>query len=143
LELRTFSAVLKFTLQLEDQTAKFYQEASLSEKFTRTSQLFAGLANSSRKRRQALEKAARESVDHSLLEPISGLLEESYATSATFSETVTFADFLAAANQLEERAQKFYLEAGERISFIPGVSRLYKRYAQERAKASASLQSLS
>jgi len=75
LELKTFSVVLKFTLQLEDQTTKFYQEAALSDKCTQVRQLFAGLAESGRKRRQALEKAARESVDHSLLEPISGLFE--------------------------------------------------------------------
>lgn len=143
MELKTFSAVLRFTLQLEDQTTKFYQEASSSDKCGGANQLFAGLAESSRKRRRALEKAARESVDHSLLEPISGFFEENYATSTTFSETMSYAEALAAANQLEERMQKFYLEAGEKISFILGVSRLYKRYTQERAKALASLQSLS
>jgi len=56
---------------------------------------------------------------------------------------MSFADVLVAAKQLEERAQKFYMEAGEKINFILGVSRLYKRYSQERAKALASIQGLS
>jgi len=41
------------------------------------------------------------------------------------------ADVLVAAKQLEERARKFYMEAGEKINFIPGVSRLYKPYSQD------------
>ena len=47
---------------------------------------------------------------------------------------------MVAAKQLEEIMQKLYVDAGERISFIPTVSRLYKRYAQERSKALATLQ---
>ncbi len=143
LELKTFSAVLKFTLQLEGQTGRFYEDASSSEKCLQAKQLLIGFAENSRKRRQALEKAARESVDHSLLEPISGLLEESYLVNVNFSESMDFAEVLATARQVEEQMQKFYSEAGEKISFIPAVSRIYKRYAQDRAKALASLPSLS
>lgn len=143
MELTTFSAVLKFTLQLEDHTAQFYQEAASSDKYPQAKQVFLTFAESSRKRKQTLEKTARESVDHSLLEPISGISEEQYAGSPTLSGAMSYADLLAAAKQLEERMQKFYTDAGERISFIPVVSRLYKRYAQEKTKTLASLQGLS
>ena len=143
MELKTFSAVLKFTLQLEDQTSQFYQQASLSNKCAQAKQLFLELAENSRKRKQSLEKTARESVDHSLLEPISGLLEEDHAGTTAFSETMSFTDALGAARQLEERMQKFYSEAGEKIRFIPAVSRLYRRCAQDRAKALTLLQGVS
>jgi len=143
LELKTFSAVLRFTLQLEDQTAQFYRDASASDKCAQARQIFLELAESSRKRKQTLEKAARESVDHSLLEPISGLLEEDHAGTTAFSGTMSFVDALVAARQLEQRMQKFYSEAGEKIRFIPAVSRLYRRYAQDRAKALTLLQGVS
>jgi hypothetical protein len=143
LELRTFSAVLKFTLQLEDHTAQFYQDTASSDKYSQTKQIFLTFSENSKKRKQTLEKTARESVDHSLLEPISGLFEEHYAGSAVLSESMSYADVLVAAKQLEDIAQKFYGDAGEKIGFLATVSRLYKRYAQERSKALATLQGLS
>jgi hypothetical protein len=143
LELRTFSAVLKFTLQLEDHTAQFYQDTASSEKYPQTKQTFLTFSQDSKKRKQILEKTARESVDHSLLEPISGLFEEHYAGIPALSERMSHADLLVAAKQLEDIAQKFYGDAGEKIGFIGTVSRLYKRYMQERSKALATLQGLS
>ena len=143
MELRTFSAVLKFTLQLEDHTAQFYQDAASNDKYSQAKQTFLTFSEDSKKRKQILEKTARESVDHSLLEPISGLFEEQHAGSPVLSESMSYGDVLVAAKQLEEIMQKLYADAGERISFIPTVSRLYKRYAQERAKALATLQGLS
>ena len=143
MELKTFSAVLKFTLQLEDHAAQFYQSATSSEKYPRARQTFLTFSENSKKRKQTLEKTARESIDHSLLEPISGLLEEHYAGNQMFSERMSYTDVLVAARQLEEIAQKFYGDAGEKISFMAAMSRLYKRYAQERSKALATLRDLS
>jgi len=122
---------------------EFYQHAASDEKYAQAKQAFLTFAESSRKRKRTIEKTARESVDHSLLEPISELSEEQYAGSPTLSGAMSYADLLAAAKQLEERMQKFYTDAGERISFIPAVSSLYKRYAQEKSKALVSLQGLS
>jgi hypothetical protein len=143
LELRTFSAVLKFTLQLEDHTAQFHQNAASSYEYSQARQIFLTFIENSRIRKQTLEKTARESVDHSLLDPISGLFRGQYAESPVFSDCMSYTDALAAARQLEEIMQKFYAVAGERISFIPTVSRLCKRYAQERSKALIILQGLS
>lgn len=131
--------VLRFTLQLEDQTRQFYEKASLNEKNAQAKELFAKFAENSKRRKQELEKAAREGVDHSLLEPVSGIFEESYTGTPTYSETMDLAGALAAASQLEELMQKFYNEASEKIRFISGVARLFKRCSQDRAKALASL----
>jgi len=143
LELKTFSSVLKFTLHLEASIATFYHDASSNERSAQAKETFLTFSESSKKRKQILEKTARESVDHSLLEPISGLFEEQHAGSPVLSESMSYGDVLVAAKQLEEIMQKLYADAGERISFIPTVSRLYKRYALERSKALAALQGLS
>lgn len=142
LELSTFSMVVRFTLQLEDQTRKFYEDASKSVKFPQTKELFTKFCDNSRRRWQELERTARENVDHSLLEPISGLSQEAYVGTSEFSDSMSFSDALNTARGLEERMQRFYVEAGEKINFIPSVSRLYKRYAQDRAKAMNALLSL-
>jgi len=142
LELTTFSMVLRFTLQLEDQTTEFYRKLAAESKSTQASELFARFAENSGKRKKELERRARESVDHSLLEPISGIFEETYSNCAVDPSGTAKVDIVASAKKLEETMQKFYAEAGEKIKFVSNVSRLYSRYVQDRAKALAALQVL-
>jgi hypothetical protein len=141
-ELTTFSMVLRFTLQLEDQTAQFYRKLASEGKSTQASELFARFAENSDKRKKELERTARESVDHSLLEPVSGIFEETYSGYTANSSGTTLADIVTSAKKLEEGMQKFYTEAGDKINFVSNVSRLYRRYAQDRTKALAALQAL-
>ena len=143
MELTTFSMVLRYTLQLEDQTAQFYRNLAASNKFTQAKELFTKFADSSDRRRKDLERTARESVDHSLLEPVSGIFEETYSVNTTLPNGASITDAISAAKTLEEKMQKFYTEAGDKIKFISNVNRLYRRYAQDRAKALALLQDFS
>jgi NADH:ubiquinone oxidoreductase subunit E len=140
-ELTTFSMVLRFTLQLEDRTAQFYRNLAAESKLTQAKELFARFVENSDKRKKELERTARESVDHSLLEPVSGIFEETYGYIPDSSGTAV-ADAVTSAKKLEEEMQKFYIEAGDKIKFVSNVSRLYRRYAQDRAKALVALQAL-
>jgi NADH:ubiquinone oxidoreductase subunit E len=140
-ELTTFSMVLRFTLQLEDRTAQFYRNLAADSKLTQAKELFARFVENSDKRKKELERTARESVDHSLLEPVSGIFEETYGYIPDSSGTAV-ADAVTSAKKLEEEMQKFYTEAGDKIKFVSNVSRLYRRYAQDRAKALVALQAL-
>ena len=141
MELTTFSMVLRFTLQLEDRTAQFYRNLATDSKLTQAKELFAKFVENSDKRKKELERTARESVDHSLLEPVSGIFEETYGYIPDSSGTAV-ADAVTSAKKLEEEMQKFYTEAGDKIKFVSNVSRLYRRYAQDRAKALVALQAL-
>lgn len=143
MELTTFSMVLRYTLQLEAQTAQFYRNLAASNQLAQAKELFTKFADNSDRRRKDLERTARESVDHSLLEPVSGIFEETYSLNTTLPNGAAKTDAISAAKTLEVRMQKFYVEAGDKIKFISNVSRLYKRYAQDRAKALASLQDFS
>ena len=142
MELTTFSMVLRFTLQLEDRTAQFYRNLAADSKLTQAKELFARFVENSDKRKKELEKTARESVDHSLLEPVSGIFEETYSGYTPVSSGTAVAESVTSAKKLEEGMQKFYIEAGDKIKFVSNVSRLYRRYAQDRAKALVALQAL-
>lgn len=142
MELTTFSMVLRFTLQLEDRTAQFYRNLAADSKLTQAKELFARFVENSDKRKKELERTARESVDHSLLEPVSGIFEETYSGYTPVSSGTAVADAVTSAKKLEEGMQKFYIEAGDKIKFVSNVSRLYRRYAQDRAKALVALQAL-
>jgi hypothetical protein len=143
MELTTFSMVLRYTLQLEDQTAQFYRNLAASNKLAQAKELFTKFADSSDRRRKDLERTARESVDHSLLEPVSGIFEEAHSVNTTLPNGAGISDAISVAKTLEEKMQKFYTEAGDKIKFISNVNRLYRRYAQDRAKALALLQDFS
>ena len=142
MELTTFSMVLRFTLQLEDRTAQFYRNLAADSKPSQAKELFARFVENSDKRKKELERTARESVDHSLLEPVSGIFEETYSGHTPDSSGTAIADAVASAKKLEEEMQKFYTEAGDKIKFVSNVSRLYRRYAQDRGKALVALQAL-
>ena len=141
MELTTFSMVLRFTLQLEDRTAQLYRNLAADSKLAQAKELFARFVENSDKRKKELERTARESVDHSLLEPVSGIFEETYGYIPDSSGTAV-ADAVTSAKKLEEEMQKFYTEAGDKIKFVSNVSRLYRRYAQDRVKALVALQAL-
>jgi len=135
LELTTFSMVLRYTLQLENQTGQFYRGLASNNKLTQAKELFTKFADASDRRRKDLERTARESVDHSLLEPVSGIFEETYALKTTISDAANTVDAISAAKAMEQTMQKFYTDAGDKIKFISNVSRLYKRYAQDSTKS--------
>ncbi|MGA8905599.1 MAG: hypothetical protein WB661_11410 [Candidatus Bathyarchaeia archaeon] len=143
MELTTFTMVLRFTLQLEDQTAQFYRVLAGDSRFAQAKELFTKFAENSDKRKKELERTARESVDHSLLEPVSGIFEETYRMDLILPPAATIIDATSTAKTLEGRMQEFYLAAGDKIKFISNVNRLYKRYSQDRAKALTALQALS
>ncbi len=143
MELTTFSMVVRLTLQLEEKTAQFYRGLAARNNLAQAQELFTKFADNSDRRRKDLERTARESVDHSLLEPVSGIFEETYAADSSIPETATLKEALMGAVALEERMCRFYVEAGDKIKFISAVSRLYKRCAQDRAKALTSLKALS
>lgn len=143
MELTTFSMVLRYTLQLEDQTAQFYRKLAASNNLAQAKELFTKFAESSDRRKKDLERTARESVDHSLLEPVAGIFEEAYTVNTSVPNGAGITDAISTAKTLEEKMQKFYTEAGDKIKFISNVNRLYKRYAQDRAKALTQLQEFS
>ena len=143
MELTTFTMVLRFTLQLEDKTSQFYRNLVASSNSPQAKELFTKLTENSERRKKDLERTARESVDHSLLEPVAGIFEETYAVNTTLAEHPEPKEAIATAIALEELMAKFYSEAGQKIQFISNVSRLYRRYAQDRTKAVTSLKELS
>jgi len=100
MELPTFSIVLRYTLRLEDQTAQFYRNLEGSNKLAQAKELFTKLADSSDRRRKDLERTARESVDHSLLEPVSAIFEEVYSVNTTLSNGASISDAISAAKTL-------------------------------------------
>ncbi|MCX7681181.1 MAG: ferritin-like domain-containing protein [Anaerolineae bacterium] len=130
MELGTFGAILRFAMQLEEQSAAFYAAAS------GTVSLFDELEQAARKRLARLEQARREGVAEMILESITGLDSETYTT--TLDPQASAASLRAQARALEEAAARFYRDAAARLP-IREVARLFQRLAQEHETAAQQL----
>ncbi len=127
MELGTFGAILRFAMQMEEQSAAFYETAgevvpSLQE-----------LEQAARKRLARLEQARREGVAEMILESITGLDGNAYAV--TLDPQAEAAALRAQAQEQEEAAARFYRDAAARLP-IREVARLFQRLAQEHESAS-------
>jgi rubrerythrin len=126
MELGTFGAILRFAMQIEEQSAAFYEAAgkvvpSLQE-----------LAQAARKRLARLEQARREGVAEMILESITGLDSDAYAV--TLNPQAETAALQAQSQALEEATARFYRDAAAKLP-IREVARLFQRLAQEHESA--------
>ena len=126
MELGTFGAILRFAMQMEEQSAAFYEAAgevvpSLQE-----------LEGAARKRLARLEQARREGVAEMILESITGLDGDAYAVA--LDPRADAATLQAQSQALEEAAARFYRDAATKLP-IREVARLFQRMAQEHESA--------
>jgi rubrerythrin len=135
MKLATFGAIMTFALELEQQSAVFYEQAasgSLKEPFL-------DLARRAHKRAKRIERTRREGVSEMILEPITGMSGEDYPV-----ELVPIGDeieMLDRAIRLVETSVRFYQDAAEKIP-VKEVARTCQRMAEESTKQKVELQRL-
>jgi rubrerythrin len=132
-ELGNFGAILRFALQLEEQSMAFYQGAAQP----RQEETFRSLGEISRKRLRLLERARREGIVEMVLEPITGFDSVSYHL--RLDTEADEAEFERQALALEDTAARFYRDAADKLP-IRGVARLFRRLARENEQRRADLE---
>lgn len=128
MSLNTFGAVLTFAIELEGAMQKFYEGASAVVGDGDTTELFENYAKKSGKRKQRLTAVRQDNVTEMVLEPISGLDQANYEPVA--STPTDRAGALAEAIRLEERAERFYQDAGPKLN-VTEPRRAFQKLAQE------------
>jgi hypothetical protein len=119
--LGTFGAILSFAMEMEEQTASFYQTAEQDHPV----EIFSNLARLASKRLTRLERARREGVAEMILESITGLDGDDYSV---FLDPK--ADPVEQAIVLEKAATRFYRDAANKLPIRETV-RLFERMASE------------
>lgn len=132
MELATFGAILKFALELEQQSIAFYAQTPTE----RLAALWTDLADGARRREQRLQEARRELVAEMILEPIVGLSAADYQVRVPTAQDDTA--LLEHARALEEVAHRFYCDAAAKMP-IREVARLFQRFARENSQRLAQL----
>jgi rubrerythrin len=131
MELGTFGAVMGYAVQLNQQSAGFYDTALHAAQNPELAALLQSLADDAAKDLAALEQARRENVTEMILEPIAGLRREEYEVDVT--RPASDAEIIRSAKRLEERDQKFFRDASTKVP-LPEVARLFRRMAAKKEK---------
>ncbi len=134
MSLNTFGAVVTFAIDLEGAMQRFYEEASAIG--GDTLELFEQYAKKSAKRRQRLVSVRQDNVTEMVLEPIHGLNQIDY--DPAFTSPKDREQALAEAVRLEERAERFYRDAGPKLN-VTEPRRAFQKLAQENTERAAEL----
>ena len=137
-----FGTIFNFAEALEKQDMAFYTAAAANPACASHRGLLEGLAKNCKKNVAGAQRTRRECVTEMILEPIKGL------DLAVFQETtegVAAMDadaVLAKADQLERRAEQFYLTASEKLKALPEAAQGLRTSAKMRKRNRHALDAL-
>lgn len=139
MSLKNFGGVLEYAIELEKNDADFFRKAAENPDCSELQELLERFEREDRKNVKALTRARQENVTEMILEPVQGLDEQDYLGERPDPASMSRADVLDAVGRLEDNAQRFYLEAAERIKSLSDVGRTFQRLAKKRKARSENL----
>lgn len=140
--LHTCSETISFAKELENKSAKFYEE--LSQKYAKDKDVFLSFAKENRKYVVQIERAYYGVITDAIEGCFAFDIEpEAYAIETTLAKAASYSDALAKAIELEEKIGKFYSDAAEQSkSLMADVPRVFVLTAKKRNNRVAKLRSL-
>ena len=142
MRLTTASEVISFVRGLEEASAKFYEE--LAKKYPEGEETFLSLAKENRKNKILVQRVYNEVVTDALETGFSfeGLSVSEHIFDGTATEDIRLSDAAQKALDIEEKIQKFYLDAAKTSkSLLADIPRVFERMAKERDKRKKKLKS--
>ncbi|MGD2271482.1 MAG: ferritin-like domain-containing protein [Desulfobacterales bacterium] len=127
-----FGSILNFAEELEGQDQAFYSLVATNPACSEYRDLFDQFAADAKKNIKHVQRTRRENVTEMILEPIKNFNREPFCEACEGADSMTAADVLKTAHRLEKRAERYYLEAAEKIKALPEVSRELKTLAKKR-----------
>lgn len=143
MELNTASAIINFAAKLEDDSAKFYENAAL--KYGELEELFGGFAKENSSFAKIVKRTYYEVISDALEAGFSftGLNANDYSIETGLPEGKSYVEVLEKAIQMEEKIQEFYSAAAQQSkSLMADIPRVFERMAQKRGERKLSLTSL-
>ena len=128
--LENFGSILNFAEELEVQNRDFFSAAAANPACSDMKALFEKLTADGQKNITAVQRTRRENVTEMILEPIQGFTRAPFCEECAGAGSMAKAEALATARRLEERAQRYYAEAADKIKALPEVSRSLKTLAK-------------
>jgi rubrerythrin len=140
--INTCSGAMSFAKELENESAKFYQD--LSQRFTKNKDLFLSFAKENEEYITLIERAYYGVITDALEGCFAfNINPEDYALKTELREKASYSEALARAMEIEEKIIKFYSDAAEQSkSLMADVPRAFRMVAKKRGRRQSTLQSL-
>lgn len=143
MELNTAAAVIRFAEEVEEKSAKFYDDCA--KKYKEAEETFLSFVRENKKN-VILVKRAYYGVISDALEAcfsFKGLTVDEYLFETEFDEKTSLSDILKMSLEMENKIQKFYQRAGMLSeSLLADVPRALKKVAEKRNERKHNLESL-
>jgi rubrerythrin len=142
MKLQTASSVISFARELEEDSAKFYQE--LAERYPQSEDTFLAFVKENKKYVVQTERAYYGVISDALEGCFAFDLDsEKYAMEVGLHESTEQSDAVGEALKVEETIAQFYTDAAEQSeSLMADVPRAFKLIAKKRGERAAKLGSL-
>jgi len=134
-EIVTASAAVSFIGKVEENSAKLYE--NLAQKHAEDEETFLSLAKENRRNKKSIEFAYHGVISDKLEACFcfDNLDTDNYAIKTELPEGINYPDALRKLVDMEEKTQKFLLDAAEQSkSLVPDVSVIFERVSKKRAK---------
>ena len=133
MELQNFGSILSFAVELEAEDFAFYQASAANPACAQHEPMLSEFAADEKKNEKTMLRVRRENVTEMILEPITDFSSEPFLTTREGVEGMNADQVLAKALDLEEKAERFYRQAAEKMKALPEVSRALERIARRRS----------
>jgi rubrerythrin len=130
--LENFGSILNFAEELETQDQQFYSLVAANPQCTEYKEVFDQFAADAKKNIKTIQRTRRENVTEMILEPIKDFVRAPFCEECEGAAELTAVDALESARRLEERAERYYAQAAEKIKALPEVSRALKIIGKKR-----------
>jgi len=144
MQLQTASQVINFAVELEDKSAKFYED--LAEKFKQYKEVFLSFVRENKKNKLFVQRVYNEVVSDALETGFSfeDLGVDDYLIEINLAEDVSLPDVLKKALDIEAKIERFYLNAAKKSkSFLADIPRVFEKIGKKRDERKEKLKSLS
>ena len=140
--INTCSGAMSFAKELENESAKFYQ--NLSERFTKDKDVFLSFAKENGEYITQIERAYYGVISDALEGCFAfNINPEEYVIKTELAEKASYAEALGRALEIEEKIIKFYSDAAEQSkSLMADVPRAFKIVAKKRSNRQSTLKAL-
>ena len=130
-EQTTCSAIISFAAELEETSSNLYEE--LAERYPEVKEIFLSFAEENKKNKMLVTRTYQETITDALEACFIQINLSDYAAETTLKEGVSYLDALKIAIELEEKANRFYLDVTERSkSLLATIPRAFQKVAKRR-----------
>jgi hypothetical protein len=143
MELNTAAAVIRFAQEVEEKSAKFYDECA--RKYKEGEEEFLSFVGENKKNVSLVKRAYYGVISDALEACFSfkGLRVDEYLFEAELGERATLSEILKMSMEMEDKIQRFYQRAGELSeSLLADVPRALKKVAEKRNERKQKLEAL-